>query len=50
MNHSSFLRAFLVLSATVLLFGCGPSSDLKYDSGYNDGYSPNLFNLKLNTV
>ena len=28
-----------LLFATVLLLGCGPSEDSRYDSGYSDGYA-----------
>ncbi len=29
----------IFLSTALLLSGCGPSSDSRYDSGYSDGYA-----------
>lgn len=31
--------SFALLITIILLLGCGPSEDSRYDSGYSDGYA-----------
>jgi hypothetical protein len=39
-NTVSKIRAVAILvPSLILLTGCGPSADSRYDSGYSDGYA-----------
>lgn len=40
MSYFGFIRRLSMLGITALLLpGCGPSADSRYDTGYNDGYA-----------